>query len=42
MPDVAQYLQRVSFMMRQGRAVNDVAIYLRTTMLMQPYAGPRY
>ena len=28
MPDVAQYLQRVSFMMRQGQPVNDVAIYL--------------
>jgi hypothetical protein len=28
MPDVAKYLQRVSFMMRQGRQVNDVAVYL--------------
>jgi hypothetical protein len=28
MPDVARYLQRVSFMMRQGQPVNDVAIYL--------------
>ncbi|HSQ22940.1 MAG TPA: glycosyl hydrolase, partial [Pyrinomonadaceae bacterium] len=28
MPDVARYLQRVSFMMRQGQTVNDVAIYL--------------
>ena len=28
MPDVAQYLQRVSFMMRQGQTINDVAIYL--------------
>lgn len=28
MPDVARYLQRVSFMMRQGQMVNDVAIYL--------------
>ena len=28
MPDVARYLQRVSFMMRQGQPANDVAIYL--------------
>lgn len=28
MPDVAKYLQRVSFMMRQGQPVNDVALYL--------------
>lgn len=28
MPDVANYLQRASFLMRQGTAVNDVAVYL--------------
>jgi hypothetical protein len=28
MPDVAEYLQRVSFMMRQGTPANDVALYL--------------
>ena len=28
MPDVAKYLQRVSFLMRQGEPRNDVAIYL--------------
>ena len=28
MPDVARYLQRVSFMLRQGVPVNDVAVYL--------------
>lgn len=28
MPDVARYLQRVSFLMRQGQMVNDAAIYL--------------
>jgi beta-galactosidase len=28
MPDVARYLQRVSFMTRQGRPANDVAIYI--------------
>ena len=28
MPDMARYLQRVSFMMRQGQPANDVALYL--------------
>jgi hypothetical protein len=28
MPDVAKYLQRVSFMMRQGKPANDVLLYL--------------
>ena len=28
MPDVSRYLQRVSFMMRQGAPANDVAFYL--------------
>jgi hypothetical protein len=28
MPDVAKYLQRVSFMLRQGRPANEVAFYL--------------
>jgi hypothetical protein len=28
MPDIAKYLQRVSFMMRQGQPANDVAVYL--------------
>ena len=30
MPDVAAYLQRVSFLLRQGKPANDVAIYLPT------------
>jgi len=30
MPDVASYLQRVSYLMRQGAPVSDVAIYLPT------------
>src|SRR5262249_40811510 len=30
MPDVSRYLQRVSFMLRQGRPVNDVMVYLPT------------
>jgi hypothetical protein len=28
MPDVARYLQRVSFLLRQGRPANDIALYL--------------
>lgn len=28
MPDIASYLQRTSFLLRQGTAVNDVAVYL--------------
>jgi alpha-L-rhamnosidase len=28
MPDVTAYLQRVSFLLRQGRPANDVAVYL--------------
>jgi len=30
MPDIARYLQRVSFLMRQGHPGNDVAIYVPT------------
>ncbi len=30
MPDLAKYLRRVSFVMRQGKPANDVAIYLPT------------
>jgi hypothetical protein len=28
MPDVSRYLQRLSFLLRQGQPVNDIAIYL--------------
>ena len=28
MPDLSKYLQRISFMMRQGKPANDVALYL--------------
>ena len=31
MPDVARYLQRVSFLLRQGEPVADVALYLPTS-----------
>jgi hypothetical protein len=30
MPDIAKYLQRVSFLLRQGKPANDVAVYLPT------------
>ena len=30
MPDITKYLQRVSFLLRQGKPANDVAIYLPT------------
>jgi alpha-L-rhamnosidase len=31
MPDIAKYFQRVSFLLRQGQPVNDVAIYVPTS-----------
>jgi len=30
MPDLAKYLQRVSYLLRQGKPTNDIAIYLPT------------
>ncbi len=30
MPEIARYMQRVSYLMRQGRPANDIAIYLPT------------
>lgn len=30
MPDVARYFQRISFLLRQGKPANDVAVYLPT------------
>ncbi|HUB79342.1 MAG TPA: glycosyl hydrolase [Bryobacteraceae bacterium] len=30
MPDIALYLQRISFLLRQGQPANDVAVYLPT------------
>jgi len=30
MPDISRYLQRLSFLLRQGKPVNDVALYLPT------------
>lgn len=34
MPDVTRYLGRVSFMLRQGKPANDIAIYLPTEDVM--------
>jgi hypothetical protein len=31
MPDITRYLQRVSFLLRQGRPANDIALYLPTS-----------
>jgi len=31
MPDLTLYLQRLSFLLRQGRPVNDIAVYLPTS-----------
>jgi len=39
MPDVAKYLQRISFLLRQGKPVNDVAIYLANADNMAQYQG---
>ncbi len=36
MPDIALYLQRISFLLRQGEPINDVAIYVPTDDI---YAG---
>jgi hypothetical protein len=41
MPDVAKYLQRISFLLRQGKPVNDVAIYLATADNMARYQAGR-
>lgn len=30
MPEITQYLQRVSFLLRQGKPANDIAVYLPT------------
>jgi hypothetical protein len=41
MPDVTKYLQRISFLLRQGKPVNDVAIYLATADNMARYQAGR-
>ena len=39
MPDVSRYLQRVSALLREGRPVNDVALYLPTSDAHGDQAG---
>ena len=41
MPDVTKYLQRISFLLRQGKPVNDVAIYVATADNMAQYQAGR-
>ncbi|MGD0516403.1 MAG: glycosyl hydrolase [Thermoguttaceae bacterium] len=41
MPDVAKYLERVSFMMREGRPANDVALYLADSDAWASFAPGR-
>ncbi len=38
MPDIAAYVQRVSFLLRQGRPDNDVALYLPTADAFASFA----
>jgi len=40
MPDVARYLQRVSFVLRQGKPVNDVALLLPTDDAWAEFTAP--
>ena len=42
MPDIALYLQRVSYLLRQGQPANDVAVYLPTDDAFAGFTlGPR-
>jgi hypothetical protein len=41
MPEVAKYLQRISFLLRQGKPANDVAIYAATADNMAQYQAGR-
>lgn len=41
MPDVAKYLQRVSWLMRQGKPANDIALYLPTSDAYARFTGGR-
>ncbi|QQS49345.1 MAG: glycoside hydrolase [Acidobacteriota bacterium] len=41
MPDLAKYLQRASFMLRQGRPANDIALYLPTHDAWADYSSGR-
>lgn len=39
MPDLSKYLQRVSFMLRQGKPANDIALYLPTSDAWASYSN---
>ncbi len=41
MPDIAKYFQRVSFMLRQGKPTNDIAIYLPTADVQSQFKMTR-
>jgi hypothetical protein len=41
MPEVTKYLQRISFLLRQGKPVNDVALFLTTADNMAQYQAGR-
>jgi hypothetical protein len=41
MPDLATYLQRVSYLLRQGRETNDVALYLPSSDARASFAAGR-
>ena len=41
MPDITKYLQRVSFLLRQGKPANDVALYLPTERRLGRIHGRR-
>ncbi len=42
MPDLAKYLQRMSWLMRQGEQKNDVALYFRTPMLTRIFPQEKF
>ncbi len=41
MPDISLYLQRVSYMLRQGNPANDVAVYLSDSDAWSQFSGSR-
>lgn len=41
MPDLARYLQRVSFMLRQGEPANDIAFYLPNSDAWAGFTSPK-
>jgi hypothetical protein len=41
MPDLTRYLQRVSYLMRQGKPANDIAVYLPTADALAQFTAGR-